>query len=157
MGRQNSQVHTTVTLCHLLVKGCGLPLRDSCLLQHRRKAFFLCLQHLRSGDTQAAPLLGCNSITCRNEPQAQGRVCEDHGHIGAAKPSSGLPSLLFLVPGEMMLQHLSLQDDTETPLYPFGQLCTYEPPVGHEQSHRKVKKKVDSSGSSETKTCSSLF
>lgn len=57
MGRQNSQVHTTVTLCHLLVKGCGLPLWESCLTPAQKKSFFLVPSKVRCGDVQAARLL----------------------------------------------------------------------------------------------------
>lgn len=108
MGCQNSWVHTTVTLCHLLVKGCGLPLRQSYLTPVQKKTFFL--MPSRSEIWRCPGQLshcGVNTITCRDEPQAQGRVCEDHGDVGAAKWSPGLPSLLFLPPREITLQRIS--------------------------------------------------
>lgn len=58
MGRQKSQVHTTVTLCHLLVKRLWTPSLGVLLNSSaEERLFFLCLQEVRCGDVQAARLL----------------------------------------------------------------------------------------------------
>lgn len=107
MGRQNSQVHTTVTLCHLLVKGCGLPLWESCLTPAQKKSFFLVPSRSEMWRCPGSSAVVMQRHYLQNEPQAQGRVCGDHRDVGAAKESPSVPSLLFLPPGEMTLLHIS--------------------------------------------------
>lgn len=101
-----AQVHTAVTLCHLLVKGWGLPLQESCLPSAHKERCFLTYAFKKLHLEMSGELSCCRATSPAERNHKPKAVREDRNDKGVAKHSPGLPSLMFLSPGEITFEHI---------------------------------------------------